>query len=174
MRHPQEDPCNVLHSWPSFLQTWIEFHSSSCLPIFTPGSEGLWSDQLGNSRIWGATHLSKSLHKITITPKLAIKTYSNPIDLSWNLESQTWTTAEVSHTFTPFVNNTSGQCILIRFRFLPLLCNLYTSKNSSAWWKVNRLVAMPSKLKPSSWSTLITFFVPAHKIISTWDRYCKN
>ena len=134
--------------------------------IFTPGSERFWSDQLGNSRIWGATQLSESFHKITLTPKLVLKMCSDWwLSWSWNLKSQTWTTAEVRHTFTPFVNNSSGEI----FRFLSQNCamsNLYTSKNSSAWWKVSRLVAMPSKLKPSSWSTFITGQLLFHHIHS--------
>ena len=45
-------------------------------PLFTPGSKWFWSYQLGNSRIWGATQLSQSLNKITLTPEL-LRKYSH-------------------------------------------------------------------------------------------------
>ena len=146
-RHPQEDLCSALHFLLCSLQTWIgEVFFGNCFPSshLALSDFGLINLATAGS---GGPHSSLSLSTRSPSPPSCWENIhiSDILYCCSNLESQTGTTAEVCHTFTPFLNNTSGgEFGLMLFDIIQIspsilyMCYLYTSKNSSAWWKVRR------------------------------------
>ena len=169
MRHPLEDLCNALHSLPSSLQTWIELDFMAA-GVFFHLQTWLWEtlvwstwqqQDLGGHTALGVSpqdhpHPQAGVENVfRFVVELKLKPEEPDMDHCW----------DASH-FHPIHQQLLWWIIQISSSKIWKLCNLYTSRNSSAWWKVSRLVAMPSKLKPSSWSTFIhhrIVYVTAHK-----------
>ena len=152
VKHLQEDLYSELHSWPSSFQTWVRCWRKPCdkCPNLALSDFGLISLATAGS---GGPDSSLSLSTRSPSPPswdhqvqfIILCSASIPEELDMD---HCW---GVSH-FHPIPQQLLWWIFLhTEFRRHPM--HLYTSKNSSAWWKVRMKVAKPSKLNPSSWRT---------------------